>query len=213
MSKATEILKSIRLGFADAKFFFKNIPTIIKGIKSSAKKELLRVYVHNITDGAIEMYGDILTDYAENLNLDAIQSVVEDICFLVTKHEEPLTQTAIALGKAFQKTVEKFEENAKTDTKAAGKIIEGIIKELGLDNLKTPSILKREEEYAEEKHENAKKEHELAQKKETLRKRHILNLRHLVTESQYELRGDTTKTYETWLKEEAVKLTETSFMS
>ena len=120
-----------------------------------------------------------------------------------------MKQTGIALAKAFQKTYEKFEENCKADTKAAGKIIESIVKELGLDKLQTPSDIQHDVDFKAEQEKRARKEHEDTVRKETIRKRNVLKLRIMVSETDYALRPDATANgYDAWISKSAKELTE-----
>ena len=209
MSKLNDLFTKIRLGFADARFFMSNIPNIVKGIKSSAKKEMLKAHFHNICDKAVEAYGDVAIAYAEKIDLNAIQSLTEDVMLLIAKHQEPIQKTLVATAEAITEAMDKYNGSCEEDATAITKILKDIAKENKWDKLKVPSTVAHE---AEVKAETLAQEKKLHEKQQTNKKRHAfvkLELARLVSSSTYALRAESVHTtYEKWLDEEASKFVE-----
>lgn len=213
MSKFDNLFTTIRNGFADAKFIFTNIPKIINGVKSSAKKEMLKVHFHNICDKAVEAYGDVALAYVEKVDINVLQNIAEDLILLTAKYKDPLYKMAKATSEAVVAAVNKYDGTCADDAKAIGDIVDEIAESLGLKDLKMPS-----EQFEDENRAWELKEKEAAfnLKVEANSRKHAYMRQHLtdiISENEYKLTregklGGFGMSYDQWLAKTASELVE-----
>lgn len=109
---------------------FTAAPKIVRDIKRSAKKELLRSVIHEHVDNTIEMYGDVIIDIGDKIDKTLIDNLVTDVQVFIEKWKQPIMDNGKIISESLTSTITKFAERQNN----TGKKLHTIITEIGEEN-------------------------------------------------------------------------------
>lgn len=122
------VLQKIRIGFADVKAIFTQIPGIIADIKRDKETSILKKRVHQVCDSFLETYADTLVVIAKKVDLNLLQHIVEDLTLLAGKYQEPVEKMVDNLEEAMEPVLEKYKSTIEKSGTSMNNIMERISK-------------------------------------------------------------------------------------
>jgi len=192
------ILKQIRIGFADAKAMITNIPKFFTDMKKDAESKVLHAKFHQMVDVIINTYGDTIVAVCKSIDLNVLQSITEDIALLAGKYQEPLEKQARAIGEALEPVMDKYVKQTERFSSNIHNIIQRMSKRNGWEKINLPSdeLAKAEAKTQQAAKKARTKHHERAVGLVKAR------LSYLFSEEDYKLRNNSGLPYSEWLEKE-----------